>query len=152
MRQSVPSDEPFAWWGPFRRPTAARSILDLIRDGVLDAPLAGLLWAALVRRSPLTVVAGPSGAGKTTLLTALLDFLPAGERRVYVRGCYEPFAFLDDPAVVPRRTTLLILANRPHPAGTDKTLHPQVIQSLKPDFRSLPSQVGRASDRCVRER
>ena len=100
--------EPFAWWGPVWTPPAARGLLELIRDGTLTAETAGLLWALLARRASLVVVAGPSGAGKTTLLTALLEFLPIGTRRIYLRGCYEPFAFLDDPTVDPRRTVLLV--------------------------------------------
>ena len=106
--------EPLGWWGPFRRPAPRRSVLDLLRDRTLDAPLAALLWALLARRASLTVVAGPSGAGKTTLLTALLDFLPAGERRIYLRGCYEPFDFLGDPAVMPEATALLVNEISPH--------------------------------------
>ena len=69
---------------------------------------AGLLWALLARRTSIAVVAGPRGAGKTMLLTALLDFLPTGTQRLYLRGCYEPFAFLDDPAVEPDRAVLLV--------------------------------------------
>jgi energy-coupling factor transporter ATP-binding protein EcfA2 len=81
---------------------------------VLAPAAAGLLWALLARRASVVVAAGPSGAGKTTLLTALLDFLPTGTRRVYVRGCFEPFRFLADPAVEPRRTSLLVNEISPH--------------------------------------
>ena len=84
------------------------SIGDLLRDGTLDLESAAVLWAALARRSSLAVIAGPSGAGKTTVLTALLDFLPPGMRRVYLRGCFETFSFQDDPAVVPNDTVLLV--------------------------------------------
>jgi hypothetical protein len=100
--------EPFGWWGPVWSPPAPRSVLDLIDDGVLSADLAAVLWALLARRASIVVAAGPAGAGKTTLLTALLDFLPPGTRRVYVRGCYESFGFLTDPAVEPRRSVLLV--------------------------------------------
>ena len=109
MRASATTsyDEPFAWWGPVWNTPTPRSVLDLIGGGVLSTETAALLWALLHRRASLAVVAGPSGAGKTTLLTALLDFLPPGTRRLYLRGCYEPFAFLDDPAVDPLRSVLL---------------------------------------------
>jgi hypothetical protein len=113
-RRRPGEDEAAGWWGPFRRPVTRPTVLELLRQEVLAPPLAGMLWAALARRAPLTVVAGPSGAGKTTLLTALLDLLPAEVRRVYVRGCYEPFAFLADPAIAPERTALLVNEISPH--------------------------------------
>src|SRR5690606_18836160 len=56
----------------------------------------------------LVVAAGPRGVGKTTLLTALLAGYPEGSRHVYLRGCYESFAFLDDPSVVPSNSLLLV--------------------------------------------
>ena len=108
MRATASYDEPFAWWGPVWSPPAPRDVLDLIRDGTLPAETAALLWALLARRASLAVAAGPSGAGKTTLLTALLAFLPPATDRLYLRGCYEPFAFLDDPTVDPTRTALLV--------------------------------------------
>ena len=107
-RDRDPYAAPFGWWGPVWSAPAPRSVPDLLADGVLDGPTAGVLWALLARRASVVVAAGPSGAGKTTLLTALLDLLPPGLRRVYPRGCYEPFAFLTNPAVVPGRTILLV--------------------------------------------
>lgn len=101
-------DDPFAWWGPIWTTPTPRSVLDLIGDDTLSVEVAALLWALLARRASIVVAAGPSGAGKTTLLTALLDFLPQDTRRVYLRGCYEPFAFLTDPAADPRRDYLLV--------------------------------------------
>ena len=100
--------EAFGWWGPVWEPPAPRSILDLIRTGTLTVETAALLWTLLARRASIVVAAGPGGVGKTTLLTALLDLLPPDTRRVYLRGCYEPFAFLDDPTVDPNHTYLLI--------------------------------------------
>ena len=108
MKARVAGDEPFAWWGSVWTPPAPRTVPDLIAGGVLSAETAAALWTLLARRASLVVVAGPSGAGKTTLLTALLDLLPPGTRRLYLRGCYEPFGFFDDPAVDPRRTVLLV--------------------------------------------
>ena len=106
--------EPFFWWGPVWSPPAPRTVIDLLHQGVFPVPVAALLWALLARRASLAVVAGPSGAGKTTVLTALLDFLPAGTRRFYLRGCYESFAFLDDPALDPTRSILLVNEISPH--------------------------------------
>jgi energy-coupling factor transporter ATP-binding protein EcfA2 len=79
---------------------------------MLTAESAALLWVLLERRASLVVAAGPSGAGKTTLLTALLDFLPAGTRRIYVRGCYEPFDFLG--STDPETSALLVNELSPH--------------------------------------
>jgi energy-coupling factor transporter ATP-binding protein EcfA2 len=99
-------DEPFGWWGPVWSQPEPRTIVDLIRDGVLSAEVAALLCELVAQRASIVVAAGPSGAGKTTLLTALLDALPAGTRRVYVRGCYEPFDFFAETD--PGATALLV--------------------------------------------
>lgn len=101
-------DEPFGWWGPLWTPPVEYSIGDLVEAGVLSPEVAALLWALLARRASLIVAAGPSQAGKTTLLTALLDFLPAATQHIYLRGCYEPFRFLQDPAIVSSQSYLLI--------------------------------------------
>ena len=107
-------EEPFAWWGPGWQAPAPRGIADLLRDETIDSWSAANLWAALARRQSLAVVAGGSGVGKTTLLTALLDFLPPGTRRVYLRGCFETFAFLSDSTINPRGTGLMINEISPH--------------------------------------
>jgi energy-coupling factor transporter ATP-binding protein EcfA2 len=54
------------------------------------------------------VAAGPRGVGKTTLLTALIACYPEASRRLYLRGCYETFAFLDDPTIDPAASVLLV--------------------------------------------
>jgi hypothetical protein len=72
------------------------SIVELIRQHVLDAELAALLWLLVEGRVPIVVAAGPSGTGKTTLLDALLDFLPAGTQRRTVRGYLDDFAWLPE--------------------------------------------------------
>lgn len=112
VRRPRSFDEPFGWWGPVWSSPAPRSIGDLIRDGILTTECAALLWALLERRASIVVAAGPSGAGKTTLLTALADFLPARTRRIYVRGCYEPFDFLG--ATDPQTSVLLVNELSPH--------------------------------------
>lgn len=106
--------EPFFWWGPGWASPQRRDLGSLLRDGTIDVWTTAQLWAALARRRSLAVVSGPSGVGKTTLLTALLELLPAGTRRIYVRGCFETFAFLDDPEIDPRRTALLVNELSPH--------------------------------------
>jgi energy-coupling factor transporter ATP-binding protein EcfA2 len=107
-------EEPFSWWGPRWVAPEPRSVATLLRDGTIDVETAAILWSAVVRRRSLAVVAGPSGVGKTTLLTALLDFLPSDTRRVYLRGCFESFAFVADPELDPPRTALLINEISPH--------------------------------------
>lgn len=106
--------EPFHWWGPGWESPSARGIAGLLHDATLDAWTGAVLWAALARRSSLVVAAGPSGVGKTTLLTALLEFLPAPTRRIYLRGNFENFAFLSDPAIDPHESVLLVNEISPH--------------------------------------
>lgn len=108
MRAPASYAEPFAWWGPVWTPSSTRTAADLVRDGTLSAEIGGLLWALLARRASVVVAAERAGAGKTTLLGALLDFYPGHSRRLYLRGCYEPFAFLDDPGIDPAAALLLV--------------------------------------------
>lgn len=89
-------DLPRGWFGPPWAAPRPRSITELIRDGVLDAELAALLWLLVEARVPIVVAAGPSGVGKSTLLAALLDFLPDEVRRRAVHGIGEDFAWLPE--------------------------------------------------------
>ena len=106
-------DAPYGWWGPGSRP-ASIPLARLVATGTLELPVAAFLAAAVRRRWSLAVVAAPSGAGKTTLLSALLPWLPPGTRRYYLRGGFEPFAFLDDPAAEPETSVLLCNEISPH--------------------------------------
>lgn len=107
-------DEPYLWWGPGWRAEGPRSLAALVEAQTLSLPAAGLLAAAVRQGRSLAVVAVPSGAGKTTLLNALLPWIPGDHRRFYLRGSYEPFAFLRDPAVDPQTSTLLCNEISPH--------------------------------------
>lgn len=107
-----PAAEPFGWWGPVWAPPVAYPLPDLVAQRVLSGEAAGLLAVLVEARCSIVVAAGPSGAGKTTLLTALLAHLPANGRRIYVRGCYEPFDVLD--TADPRSTVLLVNEISPH--------------------------------------
>jgi len=71
------------------------SLVDLVRLGSLDSATAAFLWLALEHRASVIVAAREHGAGKTTLLTALVDLLPEGTTRYYLRGWYERFAFVE---------------------------------------------------------
>ena len=81
-------------WAVRHVPPTPRSIVELIRAGTLDAELAATLWLLIEGRVPLIVGAAEQGTGKTTLLTALLDFLPPGQRIVELEGASETFDWL----------------------------------------------------------
>ena len=86
-----------AWsGGEEQRAPEARSIVELLRDRVLDAQLAALLWQLVEARIPLVVAGEGRGVGKTTLLAALLDFLPAGVRTEPLSGAMEDFGWLPE--------------------------------------------------------
>ena len=81
-------------------PAEPRSIVRLVAEGTLDAPLAALLWILVEARVPLVVAAGPQGSGKTTLLFALLDFLPPAVRLRVLAGYAEDFEWLPEAATL----------------------------------------------------
>jgi hypothetical protein len=81
-------------WNVHPKDPEPRSIVELIRDGTLDAELAAHLWLLVGGRVPVIVAAGPQGAGKTTLLRAVLDFLPADVGIVELAGEQETFDWL----------------------------------------------------------
>ncbi len=75
-------------------PPEARSIVELVRSGTLDADLAARLWLLIEGRVPIVVAAEAQGTGKTTLLEALLAFVPPSIRIVELAGEGETFAWL----------------------------------------------------------
>jgi hypothetical protein len=81
-------------WAVRHVPPTPRSIVELIRDGTLDAELAATLWLLIEGRVPFLVAAAAQGTGKTTLLTALLDFLPPAIRIIELEGAAETFDWL----------------------------------------------------------
>ena len=100
-------EEPFGWWGWHWQPPQPLSVVQILEAGSFDAEMLGLLWALMSRRASVIVGAEPPLAGKTTTLTALIDFLPPETRRIYMRGHYENFDFVNQPQVEPRRSYLL---------------------------------------------
>lgn len=101
------SEEPFDWWGWHWQPAVPLSILQLVEAGSTDTELMSLLWAMLSRRASVIVAAEPAMAGKTTTLTALLDLIPADSNKVYLKGHYETFDFVNDPEIDPNNSYVL---------------------------------------------
>lgn len=52
------------------------TIIELVRNGTLNAEMAALLWAAVDERLSFVTVAVPRLAGKSTLMNAMLSLLP----------------------------------------------------------------------------
>lgn len=77
-------------------PTPDTSSLDaLLRDGVLDAELAALVWLTLEGGIPI-VVTGEPGVGRKTLRDALLGLLPPGVRTMRLSGAGETFTWMTE--------------------------------------------------------
>ncbi|MGI8477608.1 MAG: hypothetical protein ACR2OO_14740 [Thermomicrobiales bacterium] len=103
---------PPEWWGPIWARPNRTPVSDLVRDGVISAEAAALLWQVAEDGGSLVVAAGPSGAGKTTMLTAIADLLDARFRRVFLRGVHETFAFAAQAD--PDRTLVMVNEISPH--------------------------------------
>jgi hypothetical protein len=74
------------------------TVVDVVRAGVLDPELAGLVWLLVDGGVPL-VVAGPGETAdalgaRTAVLDALLDFVPSARMRRSIAGETEAFAWL----------------------------------------------------------
>jgi hypothetical protein len=81
-------------WAVRPVPPEPRSIVELIRDGTLDAELAATIWLLVEGGVPLVVAGQGQGTGKTTLLAALLDFVSPGTRIVELAGATETFGWM----------------------------------------------------------
>jgi hypothetical protein len=100
-------DVPVGWWGWNWEPPVPMSVTQLLAAGNFDARTAALCWLVLEGHGSLIIAAEQPHSGKTTTLTALLDLMPPGVRRVFVRGWAETFDYLRhaEPA------STLLLAN-----------------------------------------
>jgi hypothetical protein len=87
--------EPFFWWGPIWHAPDPRPMRSLVGSGMLSREIAALLIALVEQGQSVIVASERSAAGKSTLLWSLLDFVPSEVSRIYVRGSYEPFDFVD---------------------------------------------------------
>jgi hypothetical protein len=79
---------------------APRTIAQAVRDGVLDAELAGRLWILIDGGVPL-VVAGPRAdrsdrSDRADVLGALLDLIPSTRQQQVLDGSTEDFPWLAD--------------------------------------------------------
>ena len=104
-----------------------KTIVDAVRDGLLDAELAGRLWVLVDGGVPVIVSGGAATdvagrrAIRTDLAGAVLDLVPSTRRRLDLTGASEDFAWLadaerlgwvrsspaDSQAAEPRVTTLV---------------------------------------------
>jgi hypothetical protein len=73
----------------------ARRLRDLVRTGILDAELAGLIAMLAGARVPV-VAAGPAGAARDGIIAAVLDLLPIGAQIVELAGEAEEFEWLPE--------------------------------------------------------
>lgn len=100
-------DVPIGWWGWNWDPPVPMSITEIVAAGNMDARTAALCGMALEAHGSLLIAAEHPHSGKTTTLTALLDYLPARTRRIFVRGWAETFDYLTQT----RPAETLLLAN-----------------------------------------
>ncbi len=80
----------------------ASTIVDAVREGLLDAELAGRLWVLVDGGVPVIVAGGAATdvaerrAIRTDLAGAVLDLVPSTRRRLVLTGASEDFAWLAD--------------------------------------------------------
>ncbi len=130
-----------AGWAFRPVPPTPRSIVELLRDGTLDAELAATLWVLLEGRVPIIIAASEGRVGKTTLLTALLDFLPAGVTIRQLAGVSETFDWLPQASELGWQGT-------PTPAGDP--VRPDTTVLLVPELSDhLPSYTWGAEARIA---
>ncbi len=100
--------EPFGWWGGHWSPPVPLSVIQIIESGSMNARMVALAWLMIERRNSLMFASEPPMAGKTTTMTAFIDFIPAEQRRIYMRGMYESFQFEEDGKGQPANSWLLV--------------------------------------------
>jgi len=105
-------ERPYWWWGDPWAPACSRSLEELIAAGLVTAGDARALAKHVAAGGSLVIAAEASGAGKSTLACALIDCLPPGRERIYIRGNHEPFDWID--VIRPEHGTLLVNEFSPH--------------------------------------
>jgi type IV secretory pathway ATPase VirB11/archaellum biosynthesis ATPase len=95
----VPWDQPYHWWGPPWAAPNPLSLEDLVGQGMLSREQAAWLADHVRDGGSVVVAALRSGTGKSTFAHALIDEIPPGRTRIYIRGQAETFEWTDqDPA------------------------------------------------------
>ncbi|MGB3305018.1 MAG: hypothetical protein WBA63_02460 [Thermomicrobiales bacterium] len=98
---------PFFLTGHFGRPLSGITLTDLCAEWRIPETVLATLRGVGRSRSSIAICSERSGAGKTLLLEALLASLPRRVAPIYLRGGFERFAFLADPAVERSRSVLV---------------------------------------------
>ncbi|HWV36805.1 MAG TPA: hypothetical protein VNZ55_14310 [Thermomicrobiales bacterium] len=98
---------PFFLTGHFGRPLSGITLPDLCAEWRVPETVLATLRDVGGSRSSVAICSERSGAGKTLLLEALLASLPRRVTPIYLRGGFERFAFLADPAVERPRSVLV---------------------------------------------
>ena len=80
---------------PATQGSAPPSLVELLREGVLDAELAALLWLLVGGGVPV-IVAGAPGPAREWVMRAMLDLLPPGAVVAELAGEAEDFAWLPE--------------------------------------------------------
>lgn len=97
----------------------ATSLDAFLRDGILDAELAALVWLTLEGGIPI-VVAGEPSLDRAALRDALLGLLPAGARTVTLAGEGEMFGWMAEAVELGWRHDGPWVAEAGADAGTDR--------------------------------
>ena len=71
------------------------TVARLAEKGALGAEMAAFLWMAIEARRSSIILTGPPAAGKTSFLSALLAFIPRGERVISVEEDMNELRFYD---------------------------------------------------------
>lgn len=111
-RTGLPRDEQFYWWGPAWTKRHPQTLAQLVEREVLSADEAAVLAALFDRGVSIVVISLASGAGKSTLLDAIVQSGSQHRQRIYLRGGYETFDFLD--FAQPGHSCLLVNEISPH--------------------------------------
>ena len=132
---------PFHWWGDCWAKPSSRTLADLVEQLVLTPSQRDWLVAHLRSGGSLVVAAEESRSGKSTLAHALIDAVPPGRERIYVRGSYEPFDWVD--SITPGNTTILVNEISPHlPVYSWGPSARRVLELAESGFQVLASMHG----------
>jgi len=98
---------PFYLTGHFGRPLSGITLPNLCTRWRVPETVLATLRDVARSWSSIAICSERSGAGKTLLLEALLASLPPQVPLIYLRGGFERFSFLADPAIEPSQSVLV---------------------------------------------